>query len=287
MKKITLILLVCIGICGACDDDEPSVDQAAVDEQIIQTYIQDNSLNAQTGAEGLYYVIKEPGSGANPTLDSLIVVNYEGFLLDGTKFDSSIDRGEPGVFPLGGLIPGWQLGLPLLKEGGEMTLLLPSTLGYGNNPPANSSIPPNAVLRFEVELLDVTNQAHYERDQILQYIEENGLEAESLPEGLFYVIEEEGTGGSPTVSSVVEVDYEGFLLDGTKFDSSIDRGQSAVFLLGDLIQGWQLGIPLLQKGGKGIFILPSSLGYGSNPPAGSVIPPNAVLVFEITLIDFE
>jgi len=140
----------------ACnEEDEPEVDQALVDEELILQYIDDNNLNAEEGPEGLYIVRDVEGTGASPTLNDVVVVDYEGFLLDGTKFDSSIDRGTPAEFPLSGLIRGWQLGIPLLKEGGRATLILPSALAYGNNPPPGSPIPVNAVLVFDIELIEV------------------------------------------------------------------------------------------------------------------------------------
>ena len=75
-------------------------------------------------------------------------------------------------------------------------------------------------------------------------------------------------------------------MDGTQFDSSYDRGAPLEFKLGQVIKGWQEAIKLLKKGGKGTFLIPSHLAYGERG-AGSAIPPNAVLVFDIELVDFE
>lgn len=129
------------------------------------------------------------------------------------------------------------------------------------------------------------DQAEIDKALILEYIETNRLDALEHPDGLYYVIEREGTGQRPSVTDEVKVDYEGFLLDGRKFDSSIDRGNPITFSLTQVISGWQIGIPLFREGGKGKLILPSRLAYGSRPPAGSIIPSNAVLVFDVTLYE--
>lgn len=131
-----------------------------------------------------------------------------------------------------------------------------------------------------------TKREEKEREQILKYITDNNLDAIEGPEGLFYVIEIDGSGQNPITSSRVTVHYEGFLLNGDKFDSSIDRGQPSTFPLTGVIRGWQIGIPLFKAGGKGKLILPSKLAYGSQG-AGNSIPPNSVLVFDVELISFQ
>lgn len=135
-------------------------------------------------------------------------------------------------------------------------------------------------------LLFACGKDYLEEDRlaIQEYLAENGLVAQETPEGLFYIIDEEGTGDHPDLTSFVKVHYEGRLLNGTKFDSSYDRGEASEFFLTQVIQGWQIGIPLLKKGGKGQLFIPSPLGYGSRASGG--IPANSVLVFDVELIDF-
>lgn len=107
----------------------------------------------KTTASGLQYRINEAGSGASPKGNDIVVVNYKGTLTDGTEFDSSYKRNQPAEFPLNGVIKGWTEGLQLMKKGGKATFYIPPELGYGDR--ARAPIPPNAVLIFEVELLDV------------------------------------------------------------------------------------------------------------------------------------
>jgi FKBP-type peptidyl-prolyl cis-trans isomerase FkpA len=106
--------------------------------------------------------------------------------------------------------------------------------------------------------------------------------AQSTASGLHYVIEEPGTGGHPTLDDEVTVNYKGYLLDGNVFDQT--SGTPITFGLRQVILGWQEGIPLFQKGGKGKLFIPSGLGYGANPPSG--IPSRAVLAFDVDLVDF-
>ena len=104
--------------------------------------------------------------------------------------------------------------------------------------------------------------------------------------GLQYEVLTEGTGPKPTAADTVAVHYEGKLVDGTVFDSSIARGQPAVFPLGQVIPGWTEGVQLMHTGSKYRFTIPPELGYGPRG-AGGVIPPNAVLVFEIELLGVQ
>jgi FKBP-type peptidyl-prolyl cis-trans isomerase len=104
-------------------------------------------------ASGLQYKVIEEGTGAKPTVDNTVVVHYEGQLINGQIFDSSRQRGQPAEFGLGQVIRGWTEGLQLMKEGGKTRLFIPSELGYG--PGGTGNIPANAVLIFDVELIEI------------------------------------------------------------------------------------------------------------------------------------
>jgi FKBP-type peptidyl-prolyl cis-trans isomerase FklB len=108
-----------------------------------------------TTASGLQYQVLAKGTGKQAAMGKTVTVHYVGTMLDGTTFDSSVDRGEPADFPLnpGGLIQGWLEALPLMKEGDKWKLFIPSDLAYG--PQGNQGIPPNSLLIFEVELIKV------------------------------------------------------------------------------------------------------------------------------------
>ena len=106
-----------------------------------------------TTPSGLQIETLVAGTGASPKPTDKVKVHYVGTLIDGTKFDSSIDRGEPITFPLDGVIKGWGEGLQLMKVGGKARLVIPPSLGYG--PQGTGPIPPNATLVFEVQLLSI------------------------------------------------------------------------------------------------------------------------------------
>lgn len=119
-----------------------------------------------------------------------------------------------------------------------------------------------------------------------QYLAENGKKdgVVTLPSGLQYQVLQEGNGRKPKATDQVKCHYEGMLVDGTLFDSSIQRGEPATFPLNGVIAGWTEGLQLMQEGAKYRFFIPYHLGYGERG-AGASIPPFAALVFDVELIE--
>ena len=105
----------------------------------------------------------------------------------------------------------------------------------------------------------------------------------TLPSGLQYQVLKEGDGKKPSAKDTVRCHYEGFLIDGTVFDSSVQRGEPAEFGLQQVIAGWTEGLQLMQEGAKYRFFIPYRLGYGESGAAGT-IPPFATLIFDVELI---
>lgn len=136
----------------------------------------------------------------------------------------------------------------------------------------------------DVEPYDPVKQFQIDRELILNYLEENMLVATEDSTGLFYIINQPGGGGHPTPTSNVRVTYKGYFLDGTQFDGT-EPGKDITFNLQNVIAGWQIGIPLLQKGGVGTFLIPSGLAYG--PYGSGSIAPNTVIIFDVQLLDFN
>lgn len=120
-----------------------------------QAYLETNKAKegVQVTDSGLQYRVLTEGDGVKPSETDTVSVHYSGKLIDGTEFDSSYGRGEPVNFPVNGVIAGWTEALQLMPQGSKWELVIPSDLAYG--PGGNGPIPPNAVLVFEVELLEV------------------------------------------------------------------------------------------------------------------------------------
>jgi FKBP-type peptidyl-prolyl cis-trans isomerase len=129
--------------------DNPQVSEA--DAAILR----DQFGNAHLQPSGLRYVLRQPGEGSTPALGAQVFVHYEGFLMDGTKFDSSRDRGQAYAFRvgMGNVIKGWDEALLTMNKGEKRTLLIPWWLAYGEK--GRGPIPSKAMLRFEVELIDI------------------------------------------------------------------------------------------------------------------------------------
>ncbi len=168
MRKLYSILLIISSLCIACTtniQEKPRQsenykglvaakdDQALTDQKLIEKYLQENNLQAESTTSGLYYIIQQEGLKEIP-LGATVKVDYKGQLLNGQVFDSSYERGEALSISLNNVIKGWQEGLPLLKVGGAGKLLVPSKLAYGKMNMGNK-IPPNSVLLFDIEVLAI------------------------------------------------------------------------------------------------------------------------------------
>jgi len=127
------------------------------------------------------------------------------------------------------------------------------------------------------------DQSKIDRDKIVQFIDDNNLNAIEDDSGLFYVINVPGGADKPILSDSVTIEYRGALTNGMVFDQT-EANMARTFRLSDLIEGWKIGIPKFGRGGSGVLLVPSALGYGDRR-IGS-IPNNSVLIFDITLDDF-
>ncbi|GAB3584080.1 FKBP-type peptidyl-prolyl cis-trans isomerase [Hymenobacter daeguensis] len=160
LRFVLLGLLAAANVVpSACkkDDSTTTQDYSGIDDAIIQKYLTDNAItNAQKQPSGLYYVpIVSAPNGVQATSGKTVSVLYTGRYIDGRVFDSSIDPTHPFKFILGAgnVISGWDIGIALMRKGEKGLLLIPSALAYGSS--GQGSIPPNTVLRFEVELTNV------------------------------------------------------------------------------------------------------------------------------------
>ena len=271
---ILTILALALSGCGPEIKDRPSTSDST--PEVAEGPI--------TTESGLHYEMIEPGEGPAPEPGDVVSIHYTASLEDGTEIDSSLERGEPASFVLGKgiVIPGWDEGVALMHEGEKAKLIIPPDLAFGEQGGAGGLIPPDATLIFEVELVSIQEgapEAPTEVEEADYVTTESGLKYHD------FVV---GDGPSPETGQSVTVHYTGWLEDGTKFDSSLDRGQPFTFSIGmgQVIAGWDEGVATMKVGGKRQLVIPSELGYGEQG-AGAVIPPDATLIFEVELLDVQ
>ena len=272
MKKLAFLSLS-IGLtaltsCAILNGNSPKKDTREVGK-VIST------------SSGLSYVLNELGSGEAVDSGKVVTVHYTGFLTDSTQFDSSKDRNDPFTFKVGGgmVISGWDEGLSYLRVGDKATFTIPPSIGYGSQ--AQGIIPANSTLIFDVDVLSVKDGA--------KPFDVKGMDTTLFPSGLKMIkLVENIDSIQPNRGQMVSVDYSGYLMDGTLFDSSVDRGKPIEFPVGNgsVIKGWDEAILKMHKGDKARLIIPASLAYGERG-AGRVIPPNATLIFDVVLMDIK
>ena len=172
MKKIfimvmTAMLMAGMASCGGNTSNSETTEQATPDygqqikdnKTLGREFLEKNAQNdsVKQTKSGLQYMVLKEGNGAKPGPTDKVTVHYTGRLLDGTVFDSSVERGEPASFPLDKVIPGWTEGLQLMSEGSKYRLFIPSELAYGSQG-AGDQILPNSTLIFDVELIKVVKK---------------------------------------------------------------------------------------------------------------------------------
>jgi FKBP-type peptidyl-prolyl cis-trans isomerase len=133
-------------------DPADSMEQATKDKGIIGSLKASNGLPMLQPHEGIYYAIQTPGTGRQVSVSDTVTVYYRGHLLGEAALFDATAPGKPARFPLRGLIRGWQVGLPLLREGGKITLVIPSGLAYSTRT-RSAKIPPNSILVFDIEVV--------------------------------------------------------------------------------------------------------------------------------------
>lgn len=160
MKKF-LMCAASIALMVSCGNKESKTvdtvesEEVAVEEVASAPVVFIDTTGYTTTASGLKYKVQKEGEGVQPSAIDEVTVHYTGKLLDGTVFDSSVERGEPTSFPLNRVIAGWTEGLQLMKEGAKYEFIIPSNLAYGEQGTPGGPIGPNATLYFEVELIKV------------------------------------------------------------------------------------------------------------------------------------
>lgn len=260
----------------------------------------------QATDNGLYYRLFTNNGGENPQIGDLLEltmscsVNDTVVILPLTK--NIIPMAEPSFWS------DFVEGFSMMHKGDSASFIVDidssfvNLFGYNTLPPQFSS---TDIMRFEVRLDDFYPESEFRFrmienikknypaetekavSELNAYLEKNGVVAQPTSTGLYYVKTQDGTGEKPSKGSTVKAHYTGYLLDGTVFDTSIERGEPIEFVLGvgQVIPGWDEGIALMSKGEKAVLYIPYYLAYGDRDLG--VIPPFSNLVFEVELIDFK
>lgn len=288
--------------------ENPQAMMKKEDEQ-LKNYLQTNSINTPPLSSGVYYLETEAGKGKKIDTSTYIRLNYTVNLINGKELFSTKQFPETPTVKYGQPFdtPGFTEAVGKMSKGGKAKVIVPSQSAFGEKG-MGSLVPPYSTLVYNVEVEDVMNKAAYDKlqaekkkkdelkqkesqksetSQIQKYMKDKNLKGRMLPDGLYYVEKVAGTGPAAANGKTVSVHYTGTLLNGTKFDSSRDRGKPFEFKLGEgqVIKGWDEGIALMKKGGKAILVVPSELAYGSRDKGN--IPPNSVLVFDVELVDVK
>lgn len=287
----TLLLLIAVA-CGPATPTPPEEAEPEVTESESSVDLPELSEvelppaepivveGALTTESGLQYVEKVAGDGPAPQEGDIITLHFTGTLPDGTVFGDSYSSNQPVTVIYGReqLLPGWEEGLGLMKEGGQAQLIVPPELGFGAEPVG--AIPPNSQLILDVELLSVSappEPATVDKDDLT-----------TTASGLQYFDIVEGDGPTPEQGGNVSTDFAIWVQedDGDRFVvSSADNGPIP-FALGALdvvFPGWDEGVSTMKEGGKRLLIIPSDLALGSQ--GGGDIPPDSTLVMEVELLE--
>lgn len=233
-----------------------------------------------TTDSGLQYYDFQTGVGEPAKNGDIVTNNFKLWVMTDPEnlYVGSSEGNQPISFEIGvgdTVFPGWEEGNLDMQIGGKRLLIIPPELGFGDS--AVGDIPPNSVLIMEIELLDISQPV------MMTEVEEDAYT--TTESGLKFYDIVEGDGDMPVSGQLVVVHYTGWLEDGTKFDSSIERGEPFTFLLGtgSVIPGWEEGLATMKKGGKRQLVIPAALGYGET--GSGIIPPGATLIFDIELLE--
>ena len=276
----------------------------------VSKYIADKKITVAPSASGVYFIEQAKGTGVKIDSGTWVTANFKVSLIDGKQIFASSDRGEPMVFEFGKRFDtrGFAEGVGQMLKGGKATFIVPSKMAFGETGNPKAGIPPFTPIVYDVEIVNAQTKADHEKqvaadkkkkEQQLEtnkkqetslmqkYLKEHSITAKPTASGLIYAEKVKGTGARAVAGKKVKVHYTGTLLNGTKFDSSRDKGTPYEFVLGQgqVIKGWDEGIALMNVGGRATLVVPSSSAYG--PEDKGIIPPYSTLVFDVELMDVK
>lgn len=255
---------------------------------------------------GLVYQFHKDVEGPKGNKGDIIKLNFVFKTDKDSILRSTFAEGTPVEMQLnpGAYKASLEEGLMMMSKGDSASFLINADSIFSKmfNAPLPEFLKKGSNVCFVIKMISVLSEDQYKAEQekltsglvaeedkkIQDYMVANTLIGVKSPSGLYFVQTRSGTGARAESGKKVSVHYTGKLLDGTKFDSSVDRGQPFEFSLGigQVIKGWDEGVALMSVGEKGFLLIPSRLGYGTKG-AGGTIGPNSILVFEVELLDVK
>jgi peptidylprolyl isomerase len=255
----TLVVTAAALAAGAADIPAPS-DVAAA------------PADAEKSPSGLAWKVLEKGTGTeHPTINDIVTVHYTGWTTDGKMFDSSVSRGRAITFPLNRLIAGWGEGVPMMVAGEKRRFWIPEALAYQGRAGA-----PAGLLVFDIELIE------FQSLKAPADVAAPPADAVKGRGGLYSKVLRPGTGKvHPEPMSLVTVNYIGWKVDGSMFDTSFNNPRPTKFQLNQVIRGWTEGVQQMVVGERRRLWIPESMAYeGKQEPRG-------MLVFDVELLSIE
>ena len=278
--------------------DQMKVDMQNESKEALAAYIADNNIDVTPTESGIYIIPISNGKGRCPEQGEKVEVNYEVYLLDGTKVGSSFDQNEKFSFVLGEgyAIPGWEEVVPMMHQGDKVRAVIPYEMAYGEHDMGN--VKPYSNLVYDIELLNITTKEEQARQaeqqmkdlkaksekDFAQYVKENKI-TNHTESGLYYKFETDNEGVTPTEGSTARVKFCARIMGGNELGSSDKLGDyyDIVYAQGTVLRGLEEGIGLMSAGDKAQFVLPYNLAYGENPYG--LIPAYSNLIFDVEMLD--
>jgi FKBP-type peptidyl-prolyl cis-trans isomerase len=290
MRYSIIVFAAVALLMSGCLGDRDTIDpqkQLQMDIETIDKYLANNLIGALKDPSGIRVHINILGEGGfPPSLNQQVMLTYAASFLDGGTFDSGST-----TFNIRELVGGMQLGLILLPPGSVATIYVPSPLGYGAEQFA--AIPPNSILKFEVEVGEVVLSTAEKQRKISdigvidKYLTDNNITAIPDTTGVRYVITNPGSETIPTWYSKVRFQSTGKVLaSGAQFYEGISEPKGAFdSRVVDYLHGIKVALHKIGVGGKITAYVPSGLGFGTQDNSGSNVPANSNLVYEIELLE--
>jgi len=298
MNKFTKLSL-CLGLLAtvlfsACEKEYDSIE--TVDDAAIQTFIKTSNVKYTKDATGYYYNISAQGSGAALKNSDSVYYSYKFKTLNGQLLNQSSDVMIPGTFL--GYTDRFTISsssfvftpirevLSKLNRGGTATLIMPSNLAFGKNGLSTINVGSNENILVELGIYTESKIHEINELEINNFLISNSLTAVKDPSRVRYIVTQQGTGNQVLSSSTLILNYTGRLLNGTSFDSNTAGTFSTT--LAEVIPGWNI-LKNFKAGTKLRLFIPSDLAYGQagrvdTSTSTYVIPPNAVLDFDIEIV---